>query len=294
MISSASGRRCDAPAAQRAVVRDLGDELRCRALRERGGFSSSASPWSRRFGARQRGAEQHAARATVSSAPFDLFALRAGAAAATSSGRSTASSARACSNAAATRSSRRSKRAPSSNRSSCSYSPAFQALRACVEHRCGVADGKGSDATRASHDGHSSRRHCACLFFYGSVSCGETAKHPARMRYGRGMGLFRLLLTSRRTLARAFALVRDARVPAAAQAARRRRRRCSSSRRSTFWETSRCSASSTTPRCWRCSDWFVRAGSRYGADTSRQTLIALRARPSLDNRRANARAGACA
>jgi uncharacterized membrane protein YkvA (DUF1232 family) len=90
------------------------------------------------------------------------------------------------------------------------------------------------------------------------------------------MGLLKLLLTSRRTAVRAYALVRDARVP---------KRLKLLALAALLFILSPLNVLGDIPLLGLADDavliglllsWFVRAASPYGADTPKQTLMALR------------------
>ncbi|MDB5071420.1 MAG: hypothetical protein JWM87_2531 [Candidatus Eremiobacteraeota bacterium] len=95
------------------------------------------------------------------------------------------------------------------------------------------------------------------------------------------MGLVRLLLTSRRTLARAFELVRDPRVPLRLKVL---------TAAGALFILSPLNILGDIPLLGILDDaallallltWFVRAGSRYGLEISKQTLIAARSSIAL-------------
>jgi uncharacterized membrane protein YkvA (DUF1232 family) len=95
------------------------------------------------------------------------------------------------------------------------------------------------------------------------------------------MGLIRLLLTSRRTLVRAYALVRDPRVP---------RRLKLLALAGALFILSPLNILGDIPLLGIIDDaallallagWFVRAASPYGLDTVRQTLMATRSSIAL-------------
>jgi len=90
------------------------------------------------------------------------------------------------------------------------------------------------------------------------------------------MGLLKLLLTSRRTAVRAYGLVRDARVPLRLKL---------TALAALLFILSPLNILGDIPLLGIADDavlvalllgWFVRAASPYGAETSKQTLIATR------------------
>ena len=95
------------------------------------------------------------------------------------------------------------------------------------------------------------------------------------------MGLFKLLLTSRRTAVRAYALVRDGRVPLRLKL---------TAIAALLFIVSPLNILGDIPLLGIADDavlialllsWFVRVGSPYGAEISKQTLMATRSSIAL-------------
>ncbi len=110
---------------------------------------------------------------------------------------------------------------------------------------------------------------------------GERAKQTPFGRVETSMGLMRLLLTSRRTLARAFALARDPRVPLRLKLIALAGVLFILSPLNLLGDIPLFGLLDDAALLAMLASWFVRAAGPYGVEISRATLIAARSSIAL-------------
>jgi uncharacterized membrane protein YkvA (DUF1232 family) len=110
---------------------------------------------------------------------------------------------------------------------------------------------------------------------------GERAKQTPLARVETSMGLLRLLLTSRRTLARAFALARDSRVPLRLKLLALAGVLFILSPLNLLGDIPLLGLLDDAALLAMLASWFVGAAGPYGVEMSRETLIASRSSIAL-------------